>query len=79
MIEFEIEVSEKKVKPFLDRMLSFSFENETYKGEVDFIIAMGRQFPRNPYFFIHEYKQETKKDCDPLGQLFTRPTNKLGS
>lgn len=69
LVKFEIEVNEKKLKPFLDRMLSFSFQNETYKGEVDFIIAMGRQFPRNPYFFIHEYKQETKKDNDPLGQL----------
>ncbi len=69
LIDFEIEIGEIKLKPFLDRALSFSFENETYKGEVDFLVATGRQLPKKPYFFIHEYKQELKKDTDPLGQL----------
>lgn len=69
LIDFEIEFGEIKLKPFLDRPLSFTFQQEIYKGEVDFIIATGRQLPKKPYFFVHEYKQETKKDTDPLGQL----------
>ena len=69
LIDFEIECGEIKLKPFLDRALSFSFKNEIYKGEVDFLVATGRQLPKKPYFFVHEYKQETKKDTDPLGQL----------
>ena len=39
------------------------------KGRVEFIVAQGKQDPRHPYFFVHEYKQEARRDNDPLGQL----------
>jgi hypothetical protein len=39
-------------------------------GRVDFMLAKGKQKPIQPYFFIHEYKQETKRGSgDPKGQL----------
>ncbi len=69
MVSFEIEYENIKLKPFLERALTFTFQKEIYKGEVDFMVASGRQLPKKPYFFVHEYKQETKKDADPLGQL----------
>ena len=41
-------------------------------GRVDFVLAKGKQKPTKPYFFIHEYKQETKKgSSDPKGQLLS--------
>ena len=38
-------------------------------GKVEFFIARGKQRPRQPYFFLHEYKQERRRETDPLGQL----------
>jgi hypothetical protein len=39
------------------------------KGRVELVVAMGKQEPREPFFFFHEYKQEKRRDNDPLGQL----------
>jgi hypothetical protein len=39
------------------------------KGRVEFIVAAGKQHPRHPYFCLHEYKPEKRRDADPLGQL----------
>lgn len=38
-------------------------------GWVDYMLATGRQKPIEPYFFLHEYKQELKGNSDPKGQL----------
>jgi hypothetical protein len=38
-------------------------------GEVDFVVATGRKTPREPFFFVHEYKRERGRERDPLGQL----------
>lgn len=39
------------------------------KGRVEFVVARGKQHPRQPYFFLHEYKPEKRRETDPLGQL----------
>ena len=51
-----------------------SYRQFINSGNVDFVIATGKVEPKHPFFFIHErnaarYKQEKKKDNDPLGQL----------
>ena len=61
-------------KPFTQRNLSakvmgLSGKEIELKGRVEFIVAQGKQDPRHPYFFVHEYKQEARRDNDPLGQL----------
>ncbi|MEY4928079.1 MAG: hypothetical protein RI894_2515 [Bacteroidota bacterium] len=39
-------------------------------GRVEAMVALGRQNPSHPYFFIHEYKPFSKSTpSDPLGQL----------
>ena len=38
-------------------------------GKVDWMLAEGIQDPRQPYFFLHEYKKEVEASGDPLGQL----------
>ena len=45
--------------------------NEVYlRGRIEFFVAMGEQIPRQPFFFIHEYKPINKTTpSDPLGQL----------
>jgi hypothetical protein len=40
------------------------------RGRVEFFVALGEQIPRQPFFFIHEYKPLNKTTpSDPLGQL----------
>ena len=56
-------------KIFTQRKLSAVIEPWHVNGVVDFVIAKGVQHPEHPFFFLHEYKQERKRDNDPLGQL----------
>jgi hypothetical protein len=58
-----------KYKAFLGRKLSAVYNGEVLAGNVDFVIATGKVEPKHPFFFLHEYKQEKKKDNDPLGQV----------
>jgi len=54
---------------FSKRPLKAILEDVELYGRVDFMLATGRQKPIQPFFFIHEYKQERKGDSDPKGQL----------
>ncbi len=47
------------------------YNNEVdLRGRVEFFVALGEQIPRQPFFFIHEYKPLNKTTpSDPLGQL----------
>ena len=58
-------------KPFTQRTLSANFPdlNLSVSGKVEFILAKGKQRPKQPFFFLHEYKQERRRENDPLGQL----------
>jgi len=59
-----------KFKPFTQRSLTLSNEKYQISGIVDFMIATGKTRPKEPYFFLHEYKQQhPSKKNDPLGQL----------
>ncbi len=53
---------------FSQRPMSAKINGREIGGRVDFVLAKGKQKPTNPYFFIHEYKQETKRGSgDPKG------------
>jgi hypothetical protein len=40
------------------------------RGRVELLVAMGEQRPRQPFFFLHEYKPQYKSTPnDPVGQL----------
>jgi hypothetical protein len=56
-------------RSFLGRTLSAEVDGMIISGEVDFMVATGKQTPQVPFFFLHEYKQELKRDNDPLGQV----------
>jgi hypothetical protein len=62
----------KQFNMFSQRTLSATINNIEIGGRVDFVLAKGRQKPTKPYFFIHEYKQESKRgSTDPKGQLLS--------
>ncbi len=56
-------------KAFAQRKFSAVIGEWEVNGIVDFVVARGIQHPLQPFFFLHEYKQERKRDNDPLGQL----------
>ena len=56
-------------KAFSQRTISAKKGTTELYGRVDWMLAKGKQIPRKPFFFIHEYKSERGKDNDPQGQL----------
>jgi len=65
-----IDFYQEKYRPFMERQLSVEYEeNKRLWGNVDFLVASGRQSPKQPFFFIHEYKKQLDTSNDPLGQL----------
>ena len=66
-----VEYKSAYYKVFTQRPMSVGYENgtKTTNGKVEFMLATGKQIPRKPFFFLHEYKQENRRDNDPLGQL----------
>lgn len=57
-----------EIAAFAERSLSVKYKNVTIKGTVDWMVASGIHAPRQPFFFIHEYKKELGSG-DPVGQL----------
>ncbi len=55
--------------PFSQRNLSVVVKDWEISGRVDWMLSKGKQTPRKPYFFLHEYKREVSPDGDPQGQL----------
>jgi len=56
-------------KPFTQRTLTIEKGSVSASGKIDFMLAKGKMIPKKPYFCLHEYKQENRRDNDPLGQL----------
>jgi hypothetical protein len=56
-------------KVFTQRKIAATIGEWEISGIFDFVVSRGKQRPKQPYFFIHEYKSEKRKDNDPLGQL----------
>jgi hypothetical protein len=67
MVDFED--NNKNYKVFTQRRLSAKIQDVEVSGIVDCIVSTGVQIPKKPFFFVHEYKQERKRENDPLGQL----------
>lgn len=65
-----IDFYQPSYRPFLERELSVSYaEGKKIWGVADFLVASGTQFPKEPVFFLHEYKKQLDTSNDPLGQL----------
>ena len=74
-----VNFSNKYFNVFTQRPMSVLYENGTKEtaGKVEWMLARGKQQPKQPHFFLHEYKPENKvsllrrdgREADPLGQL----------
>ena len=64
-----IDFNQEGYHGFLEQTLTLSNERATARGNVDFMVASGRQTPEAPFYLLHEYKPETTAVLDPQGQL----------
>jgi len=57
-------------RPFMERELSVEYaEGRKLWGIADFLVASGKQSPRQPFLFLLEYKKQADTSNDPIGQL----------
>lgn len=54
---------------FTQRMFSLITETVEASGKIEWLVATGKQTPKQPFFFLQEYKPEKNSGNDPLGQL----------
>jgi len=55
---------------FTQRKLSATIKDIALFGRPELMVASGREEPKKPYFFIHEYKPSKRAD-EPLGQVLS--------
>ncbi len=60
-------------KIFTQRNISATFLDLDWEltGRIEWLISKGILKPKQPFFCLHEYKQENRLDSDPLGQLLS--------
>ncbi|TAE36419.1 MAG: hypothetical protein EAZ14_10175 [Runella slithyformis] len=68
LIEF-VKIDSDSFRTFYDRPIRITVNEILLSGTLDMVIATGFQVPKKPFFCVHEYKQESKRDGDPKGQL----------
>lgn len=56
-------------KVFTQRLSKVKTDTVESQGKIEWMVARGRQIPKNPFFFLQEYKPEKTSGNDPLGQL----------
>jgi hypothetical protein len=66
----------KAYKSFTQRTIEGKIKNlkgvlMSLRGRVEFLVARGIQIPREPFFFLHEYKPQKGTNNDPHGQLLS--------
>jgi hypothetical protein len=55
---------------FTQRNLSVVVNGLSLQGRPELMVATGQEYPKKPYFFIHEYKPSKRAD-EPLGQVLS--------
>jgi hypothetical protein len=56
-------------RAFTQRPLRATVNGVELSGRVDFVVATGKAKPKQPFFFLHEYKKEFGSESNPRAQL----------
>jgi hypothetical protein len=54
---------------FTQRLFTLQTPTVEASGKIEWLVALGKQTPKKPFFFLQEYKPEKNSGNDPLGQL----------
>ncbi|MEM8523190.1 MAG: hypothetical protein AAGG68_01040 [Bacteroidota bacterium] len=68
LLEFEFN-HPPTYRVFTQRFMKLKTSTVESSGRVEWMVATGKQRPRQPFFFLQEYKPEKNSGNDPLGQL----------
>jgi hypothetical protein len=58
----------KRIRGFYEEKLTYKTERFIFNGTTDFVVSKGLKRPKEPYFFIQEFKKG-KENSDPEPQL----------
>ena len=64
-----VNFNEEDYHGFLEQTLYVENDQARARGNVDFLVATGRDIPASPFYLLHEYKPESTTILDPKGQL----------
>ena len=64
-----VDLDGEQYSSFAERPITAIVDGFRLTGLVDFVVAKGKYEPRNPYFFIQEFKKAKNPSGDPLPQL----------
>ncbi|MFK7907541.1 MAG: hypothetical protein AB8B69_20560 [Chitinophagales bacterium] len=67
MVDFDL--YQLEIASFEEREMKITYNNNILQGKVEWMVANGLYAPKQPFFFIHEYKKEKDSSNDPVGQL----------
>lgn len=67
LVDFDL--YELEVAAFAEREMKLTYNQNILQGKVEWMVARGVYAPKQPFFFIHEYKKEKDASNDPVGQL----------
>lgn len=67
LVDFDLYSLE--VAAFAEREMKITYNQNILQGKVEWMVARGVYAPKQPFFFIHEYKKEKDASNDPVGQL----------
>ncbi len=54
---------------FTQRLFTLQTPTVEASGKIEWFVALGKQTPKKPFFFLQEYKPEKNAGNDPLGHL----------
>jgi hypothetical protein len=65
----DIDTNPVGYRTFFEATLKAPVNGENIVAKADMVVAMGIAEPRQPFFFLQEYKRERGGDTDPLAQV----------
>ncbi len=65
----DIDTNDIGYRTFFEATLKAPVNGENVVAKADMVVALGIAEPRQPFFFLQEYKRERGGDTDPLAQV----------
>lgn len=65
----DIDTNNAGYRTFFEATLKAVVNGQTVVAKADMVVALGIAEPRQPFFFLQEYKRERSGDTDPLAQV----------
>jgi hypothetical protein len=65
----DLDTNDLGYRTFFEATLKATVHEQSLTAKADMVVALGIAEPRQPFFFLQEYKRERGGDTDPLAQV----------